>query len=107
MATPPIGIKARQQELVLELQWPHGTYRLPYRFLRGRCPCACCVDELSGVRVLEVEDVPLGIAPTNIQFSGNYALKITWNDRHDTGLFTWEYLEQLVKELATMAASPP
>ena len=105
MASPPLSIKSRQQEGVLELQWSHGTYRLPFRFLRGRCPCASCVDEVSGVRVVDVEDVPIVIAPTNIQFSGNYAIKITWNDRHDTGLFTWEYLELLCKDLATVETS--
>ena len=105
MASPPLSIKSRQQEGVLELQWSHGTYRLPFRFLRGRCPCASCVDEVSGVRVVDVEDVPIVIAPTNIQFSGNYAIKITWNDRHDTGLFTWEYLELLSKDIAASEAS--
>ena len=104
MTAPPISIKSRQQEGVLELQWSHGTYRLPFRFLRGRCPCACCVNEVTGVRMVDVEDVPLAVAPTNIQFSGNYAIKISWNDRHDTGLFTWEYLELLSKDLATAAA---
>ncbi len=100
MATPPLSIKARQQEGVLELQWSHGSYRLPFRFLRGRCPCAGCVDEMTGVRTVDVADVPLAIAPADLRFSGNYALKITWNDRHDTGLFTWEYLEILCQELA-------
>ena len=104
MASPPLSIKARQQEGVLELQWSHGTYRLPYRFLRGRCPCASCVNEVTGVRMVDVEDVPLAVAPTNIQFSGNYAIKISWNDRHDTGLFTWEYLELLSKDFATAAS---
>ncbi|GDY07524.1 1-(5-phosphoribosyl)-5-[(5-phosphoribosylamino) methylideneamino] imidazole-4-carboxamide isomerase [Planctomycetia bacterium] len=105
MTAPPLSIKSRQQEGVLELQWSHGTYRLPFRFLRGRCPCASCVNEVTGVRMVDVEDVPLAVAPTNIQFSGNYAIKISWNDRHDTGLFTWEYLELLSNDLATAAAS--
>lgn len=105
MAAAPISIKARQQEGVLELQWSHGTYRLPYRFLRGRCPCASCVDEVTGVRVVDVENVPDAIAPADMKFSGNYALKITWNDRHDTGLFTWEYLELLSKDLAATVAN--
>ena len=100
MATPPISIKARQQEGFLELQWPHATYRLPYRYLRGRCPCASCVDEFTGIRVVDIPDVPIAITPTDVRFSGNYALKIVWNDRHDTGLFTWEYLELLAQELA-------
>ena len=103
MATPPLSIKSRQQEGVLELQWSHGTYRLPFRFLRGRCPCASCVNEVTGVRMVDVEDVPLAVAPTNIQFSGNYAIKISWNDRHDTGLFTWEYLELLSKDFEAAA----
>ena len=104
MTAPPLSIKSRQQEGVLELEWSHGIYRLPFRFLRGRCPCACCVNEVTGVRMVDVEDVPLAVAPTNIQFSGNYAIKISWNDRHDTGLFTWEYLELLSKDLQTAAA---
>jgi DUF971 family protein len=103
MTAPPLSIKSRQQEGVLELQWSHGTYRLPFRFLRGRCPCASCVNEVTGVRMVDVEDVPLAVAPANIQFSGNYAIKISWNDRHDTGLFTWEYLELLSKDFATAA----
>lgn len=103
MATAPISIKARQEEGVLELQWPHGTFRLPYRFLRGRCPCASCVNEVTGVRVVDVEDVPIEIAPVKLSFSGNYALKIAWSDRHDTGLFTWEYLDLLCHDLATAA----
>ena len=53
--------------------------------------------------MVDVEDVPIAIAPTNIQFSGNYAIKIAWSDRHDTGLFTWEYLELLSKDFATAA----
>lgn len=104
MTAPPLSIKSRQQECVLELQWSHGTYRLPFRFLRGRCPCASCVNEVTGVRMVDVEDVPLAVAPTNIQFSGNYAIKISWNDRHDTGLFTWEYLELLSKDFAAAAS---
>ena len=99
MTSPPISIKARQQEGVLELQWSHGTYRLPFRFVRGRCPCASCVSETTGIRVVDVEDVPIAIAPTNMQFTGNYAIKIAWNDGHDTGLFTWENLELLCKEI--------
>jgi len=105
MAFPPLSIRVRRQAGVVELQWAHGTYCLPFRFLRGRCPCACCVNEVSGVRVVDVEDVPIAIAPTNIQFSGNYAIKITWSDRHDTGLFTWEYLELLSRDSATEEAS--
>lgn len=103
MTSPPLSIKARQQEGVLELEWPNGTYRLPFRFVRGRCPCANCVSETTGIRVVDVEDVPSEIAPTKMEFTGNYAIKIAWNDGHDTGLFTWENLELIGKEFEAAA----
>ncbi len=96
MAAAPKNIRALQDDQKLEVHWHDGAvHRIPYRFLRGRCPCAACVDENTGVRVVDVDAIPETIQLTNVAFSGNYALKISWNDTHDTGLFTWEYLSEL------------
>ena len=93
---PPTNIRALRDDRELELQWPDGTlHRLPFRFLRGRCPCAVCVDENTGVRIIDVDAIPADINPVELSFAGNYALKIKWSDRHDTGLFTWDYLAEL------------
>ena len=50
---------------------------------------------MTGVRVVDVENVPVNVKPAAIEFAGNYALKIRWDDGHDTGLYTWDYLGQL------------
>jgi DUF971 family protein len=57
--------------------------------------------------MVDIDDVPEGIHPLEIELTGNYALKIQWNDRHDTGLFTWEYLTELCEACrAALAESP-
>ncbi|HUG90512.1 MAG TPA: DUF971 domain-containing protein [Planctomycetaceae bacterium] len=95
----PESIRAVQHERQLEIGWRDGRQdRLPYRFLRGRCPCAACVNEFTGRRVVDVADVSEQVQPTRLDYAGNYALKIAWNDAHDTGLYTWEYLLQLGRE---------
>jgi DUF971 family protein len=38
------------------------------------------------------------VQPTAIELSGNYALKITWSDGHNTGLYRWDYLRSLDDE---------
>lgn len=68
---------------------------LPFRTLRGSCPCAVCVDEITGVRVVGVDDVPPDVQPVQVELVGNYALRVRWSDGHDTGLFTWELLRRL------------
>jgi len=57
--------------------------------------CARCVDEITGQRILDVEGLDPDIAIEEMQLVGNYALKIRWSDRHDTGLYTWPHLRRL------------
>lgn len=96
MTTPPQTFRAHRAEQVFEIAWPGGPeVRMPFRYLRGRCPCATCVDEMTNERKVDVIDVPAAIGIESAAMAGNYAVKITWTDRHDTGLFTWEYLRKL------------
>ncbi len=96
---PPINIRAHQAEGELEVVWAEQESQwIPYRLLRGRCPCAGCVDEMTGERTFDVDQVSDGIHPKEMGFSGNYALKIAWNDGHHTGLFTWKYLREIGDE---------
>jgi DUF971 family protein len=93
---PPKSIKAFRELRVLEIGWNDGTVqRIPFRTLRSQCPCAGCVDELTGIRTLDVDSIPADIAPARIELSGNYALKIDWNDGHSTGLYTWQRLAEI------------
>jgi DUF971 family protein len=102
MAAAPTNIRALRDPPALELTWPDGSAdEIPYRRLREECPCAQCVDEITGVRVLDVTAIPADIRPAGISFVGNYALKIAWSDGHDTGLFSWDLLRRLGRANAT------
>lgn len=105
MTAPPTGIRSLKQDRCLEIEWPDGlTARLGWRKLRGECPCAGCVDEITGVRTLDVDALPDDIHPVDIGFTGNYALKIRWSDQHDTGLFTWDRLHALCRQSPDITA---
>jgi DUF971 family protein len=96
MNPPPSDIKARREPRRLELTWPDGTVQaLPFKFLRCACTCAGCVHEFTGERLLDPATVPEDISIASLELVGNYALKITWTDGHDTGLYTWERLAAL------------
>ena len=102
MAAPPQHIRALKNEQVLEIQWPEESpTRFPFHFLRCECPCAACVNEFTGERLLDPQSVPPDIAPAAIEFSGNYALKILWSDGHNTGLYSWDHLDRLRRALRT------
>jgi len=70
------------------------------RDLRIACPCAVCRDELTGEMLLDPATVPEDIRPLNLVSVGNYALKISWSDGHDTGIYTFERLRSLTEESA-------
>ena len=73
------------------LTWPDGTQtRVANRDLRLSCGCALCVDERSGKQLLKEKDVRLDIAPREITPLGNYAIGITWNDRHSSGIYPYK-----------------
>lgn len=65
------------------------------RELRSHCPCALCVDELSGKMLLDAERIREDIAPKRITPLGNYALGIDWNDGHSSGIYPYKLIENL------------
>jgi len=80
----------------LEIQWKEGHKSVfDPRYLRLNCPCAGCVDEMTGRRTLDSAMVPEGIHPTAIHYVGRYALQFVWSDGHDTGFYTFETLRGL------------
>jgi DUF971 family protein len=82
----------------LEIRWKDGHQSIYQpRFLRLNCPCAGCVDEMTGQRMLTPGMVPEGIFPTAIHYVGRYALQFVWSDGHDTGFFSFETLRGLCR----------
>ena len=96
----PSRIRFLTEDSLLCLDWSDGqSLQIPFRALRQLCPSASCVSETTGQRVLDPDSVPTDIHPTNVSHTGSYALKIIWSDGHDTGLFTWEYLNEIGKAI--------
>ena len=80
----------------LRIEWKDGTVSeyVP-RELRLACPCAGCVDEMTGVRTLRPESVDSHVYPRSIHYVGRYALQFVWSDGHSTGLYTYRYLREM------------
>ncbi len=106
MAEAPTKIRALKDAGTLEMTWESGkSYQLPFKYVRGECPCASCIEEWSGRKILNLDTIPAEIQPKEMAFVGNYALKITWNDGHNTGLYTWEHLWNLCQPLSAEGMS--
>ena len=83
----------------LVLRWDDGTdSKLAPRWLRARCPCAECVEEWSGKRVVGDEQVREDVRPRGMHQVGRYAVQIEWSDGHSTGIYSWDYLLKLRNE---------
>lgn len=67
----------------------------PAHDLRCACPCAGCVDEMTGRKTLRDESVPQDVRAARITPVGRYAITILWSDGHDTGIYSFETLRRL------------
>ncbi|MHC5543386.1 DUF971 domain-containing protein [Singulisphaera rosea] len=96
MSDTPTNIRAHQNDQTLELAWESGTVdRLPYRRLRGECPCAVCQNEWTGERILDPATIREDLNLDGMELIGNYAVRLSWNDGHSSGLYTWDALKRL------------
>ena len=76
----------------LNLSYADGTgFSLPAEFLRVHSPSAEVQNH--GQPILQTGK--LRVRLTHVAAAGTYALKLSFDDGHDTGLFTWQYLHQL------------
>ncbi|MBI4465515.1 MAG: DUF971 domain-containing protein, partial [Acidobacteria bacterium] len=76
------------------------TVVYPARLLRMACPCALCVDETTGQRVLREASVPEDVHPVAIEPVGRYAITLRFSDGHSTGIYTYERLYELAQQLS-------
>lgn len=95
MATPT-DIILHQQSKLLEIAFDDGArYSLPFEFLRVYSPSAEVRGHGPGQEELQVGKQ--NVILREVQPVGSYALKLVFDDGHDSGLYTWEYLHQLGK----------
>jgi DUF971 family protein len=94
-STPtPTEIKLHQASKVLELSFSDGAhFRLPYELLRVYSPSAEVRGHGPGQEVLQVGKRDVAIK--EVEAVGNYAIRPTFSDGHDTGIYSWDYLYDL------------
>jgi DUF971 family protein len=96
-ANPPTDIKLHKQSATLELSYADGSkHQLSAEFLRVHSPSAEVRGHGKGQEVLQVGKQQVKLL--NIEPVGNYAVKLSFDDGHDSGIYSWSYLYELGNE---------
>jgi len=90
----PTEIVLHQKSKALEIAFEDGArYQLPFEFLRVYSPSAEVKGHGPGQEVLQVGKK--NVIVKELEPVGSYAIKLVFDDGHDSGLYTWEYLHDL------------
>lgn len=99
MLEPTQIIEESDSEITVE--WSDGrSFRYGASQLRRLCPCAGCVNEWTGERMLKAESVADEMTLTSINIVGRYALNFVFSDEHETGIFSYKYLREIAEKQA-------
>jgi DUF971 family protein len=94
MSAAPSEIRLKRAEQLLEVAFPDGArYRLPAEYLRVESPSAEVQGHGPGQKVIVAGRRHVGIL--RVEPVGNYAVRIVFDDLHDTGIYSWDYLRTL------------
>jgi len=92
-------IKLRRKSRLLEVSFESGErFELPFEYLRVYSPSAEVRGHGAGQEVLQFGKENVQV--TAVEPIGQYAVRLIFDDGHDTGLYTWKYLFELGSELA-------
>lgn len=90
----PTNIVLHNRSRLLELTFEDGrTYKLPYEFLRVYSPSAEVRGHGPGQETLQVGKRDVSI--TEVEPVGQYAIRPTFSDGHNSGIFSWDYLYEI------------
>ncbi len=99
MIEPTKIIEESDSEITID--WSDGTsstYFAPA--LRRSCPCAACIDEWTGKKMLDDNKIPDDLTLKQITIVGRYALNFHFSDGHDTGIFSFKLLKDFSNNAA-------
>lgn len=103
----PASIKVHKTTgTTMEIVWKDGhaaTYTFDY--LRHACPCALCNEERDKQHRQPDQPAPAdasgplvmfkpALRPTEVAMVGNYAIRFSWNDGHQHGIYSWTFLRE-------------
>jgi DUF971 family protein len=91
---PVVPYAISREDAGVRIEWVQGGHEAfyPARPLRLSCPCAACVQEMTGRPLLDPTTVPPDVRPVRLALVGAYGLRIEWSDGHGTGIYTFERL---------------
>ena len=90
----PVELRLKRAEKRLDIEFDDGKrFSLPAEYLRVESPSAEVQGHGAGEKVVVAERAHVGIL--ELEPVGNYAVRIKFDDLHDTGLYSWDYLYQL------------
>ena len=90
----PTAIKVRTQSKLLAINFDDGSsYELPFEYLRVYSPSAEVRGHGPGQETLQLGKHDVGIKAA--EPAGQYAIRLIFDDGHDSGLYTWDYLYEL------------
>lgn len=95
-----VEIKLRRRSRLLEVSFSDGSrHALPFEYLRVYSPSAEVQGHGPGEGVLVVDKEQVDIR--SVEPVGQYAVRLVFDDGHDTGLYTWKYLHELAVQQPT------
>jgi DUF971 family protein len=90
----PKEIRLKKAEKILEIEFDDGrVFALPAELLRVESPSAEVMGHGPGQKQIVAGRRDVGIMA--LEPVGNYAVRIKFDDLHDTGIYSWQYLRQL------------
>jgi DUF971 family protein len=106
-AVAPAKVRVKKSEGTgVEIDWKDGHQSSwNFAWLRNACPCATCNEERQHTGRKPGEPKPRAQAllmmyeaparPLEVTPVGRYALRFKWNDGHESGIYSWEYLRRV------------
>jgi DUF971 family protein len=95
----PVELRVDKPKTILTIAYDDGeTFRLPAEYLRVESPSAEVQGHAPDQKILVTGKEHVKIVA--LEPVGNYAVRIVFDDGHDTGLFSWDYLAELGREQA-------
>lgn len=92
-------LRLRTGSRLLAVSFDDGTaFELPFEYLRVYSPSADVRGHGPGQETLQIGKENVGIKA--VEPVGSYAVRLVFDDGHDSGLYTWEYLHELGREQA-------
>ena len=108
-ARTPAKVRVKKTEGTgVEIAWADGHHsQWSFAWLRNACPCATCHEAREKEGRLPGEPKPrpqtllnlyeAPARPVEVTPVGNYALRFKWNDGHESGIYSWEYLRRVCR----------